>query len=295
MSGALRLVVATATAIAALLLLPVAASAARSQYYVSLGDSYAAGYEATGPTTGGLLGHGFADQVPGLARRRGYRLALVNFGCAGATTASILTSPGCRPRGLGSRAKAYAGLTQVAAAERFLRAHRGRVALVSISIGGNDVTSCATVFASNTCVADAVERIDRNVRTLVRRVRRAAGAKVRITGTTYPDVILGQWLRGTESGRRAATLSITGFRTRINPALKAAYATAKGRFVDVTAATGAYGSMDAMTTLAPYGRIPVPVAKVCELTSVCRYGDIHARPAGYRIIARLVAGTLPRR
>ena len=61
-----------------------------------------------------------------------------------------------------------------------------------------------------------------------------------------------------------------------------------GTFVDVTAATGAYGSMQELTEVEPYGSIPVPVAKVCELTTYCTKADIHPTPAGYRVIADLV-------
>jgi hypothetical protein len=35
--------------------------------------------------------------VPKLARERGHRLRLVNFGCGGATTVSLLGRDGCDP------------------------------------------------------------------------------------------------------------------------------------------------------------------------------------------------------
>ena len=63
----------------------------------------------------------------------------------------------------------------------------------------------------------------------------------------------------------------------------------------MTEATGGYGSLTQLTTLPPYGRIPVPVAKVCELSYYCQYRDVHARTSGYRLIAELIAKTLPRR
>jgi len=131
-----------------------------------------------------------------------------------------------------------------------------------------------------------------NVTALARRLRAAAGPKVPIVGTTYPDVILGLSLR--PGGQSLATLSVTAFRALINPTLRAAYGGVGGKFVDVTAATGAYGPMTATTTLAPYGTIPTPVAKVCQLTWFCAVGDIHARRPGYALIAQLVAETLPR-
>lgn len=68
-------------------------SPARSsvRYYVSLGDSYAVGYQ---PGLGATR-HGFADQVVTKAARRGNRLQLMNFGCGGATTTSILHGTTC--------------------------------------------------------------------------------------------------------------------------------------------------------------------------------------------------------
>ncbi|HYZ71035.1 MAG TPA: hypothetical protein VE528_05185, partial [Thermoleophilaceae bacterium] len=75
-------------ALAAMLALPAAAQAAKPErnLYVSLGDSYATGYQATGVRQGRNTTNGFAYQVPKLARPRGYDLELVNFGCGGATT-----------------------------------------------------------------------------------------------------------------------------------------------------------------------------------------------------------------
>ena len=66
--------------------------------------------------------------------------------------------------------------------------------------------------------------------------------------------------------------------------------------MDVTAKTGAYGSLDELVALAErHDGAQVPVAKVCELTYYCEFRDIHARTSGYRLIAKLVANTLPRR
>lgn len=269
---------------------------AAAQYLVSLGDSYATGYQ---PGADGALGrgtrNGYAYRLPALAARRGWRLRLAQFGCGGATTESILRQVGCPRLALGPGSEAYPRTTQVAAAERFLRAHRrdGRVGLVTVSIGGNDVTACATASNAIACTAEAVESIDANVSVLVRRLRRAAGPRVRIVGLTYPDVILGSWVR--EGGEDIARLSVLAFQGYINPALKRQYESVRGHFVDVTAATGAYGSLEETTTLEPWGTIPVPVARVCVLTYFCTVGDIHATTPGYRLIAELVADSLPRR
>ena len=47
----------------------------------------------------------------------------------------------------------------------------------------------------------------------------------------------------------------------------------------------------------PYGTVPEPVARVCELTFYCSRKDVHPTPAGHALIAdgilRLVPLTSP--
>jgi lysophospholipase L1-like esterase len=281
---------AVLAACALALLLPSSASAAE-QLYVSLGDSYATGYQADVKKN---TRNGFAYQVPGLAKKRGYDLELVNFGCGGATTVSLLERKGCPPRALGPGGETYPSKTQMAAAETFIKKHRKRVGLITVSISGNDVTKCAAAPDPIPCVAGAVEDIKKNVVTIAKRLRKAAGPKVKIVGTTYPDVILGGWV-GEGANQNLASLSVIAFKSLINPALKEAYGKAKGDFVDVTAATGAYTPLEQTVADPTYGTIPVAVQKVCQLSFYCDMRDIHARTEGYRIIADLVAKRLPRR
>lgn len=297
---------AAAIAAIAALALPTAAIAARKpsaqgrrtapQFLVSLGDSYAVGYQpnpATGaPGTGSTAG--FVYQTVGLAARRGWRLRVAQFGCGGATSSSILTQKGCPAALRGPDYRPYEGKTQIAAAEAFLKRNRDKTGLITVSIGGNDVTACARAANAVTCVAQASGVLRANVKKLVTRLRRAAGPKVRIVGTTYPDVILGAYLSPDPATRSLADLSVIAFRTIINPTLTEEYEAVRGQLVDVTAATGAYTPFDQTTDLPPFGTIPVAVAKICDLTWYCQYQDIHARASGYKIIADLVARTLPK-
>ena len=294
----LRRQVLLACALAATLAVaPAAAQGAtpKKQLYVSLGDSYASGYQPNALGVGRNTRNGFAYQVPALAAARGYRLQLVNFGCGGATTVSLMGTKGCAPRALGPGGRAYPNSTQLAAAESFLRKHRKQTALVTVSISGNDVTKCASAPDPIGCVTTAVDTINENVGKIAKRLRKAAGKRVRIVGTTYPDVILGAWVNGDAGSRNLATLSVVAFKSLINPALKKAYRSANADFVDVTAASGAYTPLEQTSTLKPYGTVPVAVAQVCELTYFCAFGDIHARTDGYHLIADLVAKQLPRR
>jgi hypothetical protein len=274
---------------------PTAASTPKVvEYYVSLGDSYAAGFQPTGPKGAGhTTTNGFAYQVPALASARGYHLTLVNFGCGGATTASLLTTPGCPL--LGPGAPHYPRQSQAAAAEAFLRQHQGKIGAVSVSIGGNDVTDCASSADPIGCVASAVTTINANLAILLPALRAAAGPGVPMVGITYPDVVLGDYLSSKAADRTLAALSVTAFQSVINPALQKQYAAVGASFVDVTAATGAYTPFAQTTQLAPYGTIPIAVAKVCQLTYFCQYGDIHPRTVGYTEIATLVTAALPER
>jgi lysophospholipase L1-like esterase len=282
---------AVLAACALALLLPASAHAASQQLYVSLGDSYATGYQADVKKN---TKNGFAYQIPGIAKKRGYDLKLVNFGCGGATTVSLLGTKGCNPRALGPGGETYPSQTQLAAAEAFIKKNKAKVGLITVSISGNDVTKCAGAPEPIPCVAGAVENIKKNVTKIAKRLRKVAGPKVKIVGTTYPDVILGGWV-GTNPNQDLAGLSVVAFKQLINPALKAAYASAKGDFVDVTAATGAYTPLDQTVADPTYGTIPVAVQKVCQLSFYCDFRDIHARTEGYRIIADLVAKRLPKR
>lgn len=266
---------------------------ADEQYYVSLGDSYSTGYQ---PGPAGQLGSstkdGYAYKLPKLARKSGYDLELVNFGCGGETTSSILErTTECLGPAIGG--PDYAGRTQVAAAEKFIKKHRREVKVITVSIGGNDVTACASAPDPFGCVFEAVERIKTNVTALVQRLRAAAGQKPVIVGLTYPDVILGLYLSSEQRDRDLAAASVVGFRDLINPALKTAYESGQGIFVDVTAATDAYVPFEQTTTFPPYGDIPIAVATVCRITYFCERRDIHAKPEGYLIEAQLIAAALP--
>jgi lysophospholipase L1-like esterase len=291
-----RIRLALAALVALFVVAPAAAhAAAPKQFYLSLGDSYAVGYQGDVKKT---THNGFADQIVPLARKKGYHFKLVNQGCGGATTTSMLQQKGCAAAALAPGAANYPHQTQVQAAVAFIKKHKSRMGLVTISIGGNDVDTCIPKPDPLTCVAGNMKGAVKNLKSIVKQLRRAGGKKLKIVGTTYPDVVLGAWVRQDVFGSNAqnlANMSVTAFKQFINPGLRKAYASGKAKFVDVTTATGAFGPLSATTTLAPYGTIPVPVAKACELTFFCKFIDIHMTTKGYGIIAKLVVGTLPKR
>ena len=265
-----------------------------SVYYVSLGDSYAAGYQ---PIKGSYVGHtstaGFAYQLAATTRLRGQQLKLVIYGCSGVTTDGLLTQVGCLKLLEGPGAPLYPNQTQSQAALAFIRAHRAKVGLVTVSIGGNDVANCRRSADLTGCIRSRLPALKANLTTFLSQLRAATGPNVLIVGTTYPDVLLGGDLSTEPLSRALAPESVAAFFYLLNPTLKAGYAAIHATFVDVTAATGAYLPSSQTTMLAPYGTIPVAVAKVCQLTYFCELNDIHPRNNGYQLIAQLIARVLP--
>lgn len=264
--------------------------------YMSLGDSYAQGYQpADADEETADYTQGFAYLLPEKAEALGYDLELINFGCGGATVGSMVESDGCVEPARAPGGPVY-DVPQLQAAIQYLEENPGEIEVITVSIGGNDVTACALGDPAGdpiTCVAGAVGRIEEGLTAALADLREAAGPDTVIIGLTYPDVILGAYLD--EDGRTLAALSVTAFQQFINPTLKKAYESVDGIFVDVTAGTGAYTPLTETTTLDPYGEVPEAVAEVCELTWFCEASDIHPRDEGYEVIADLIVESLPER
>ncbi|OLF05187.1 hypothetical protein BLA60_37360 [Actinophytocola xinjiangensis] len=258
---------------------PPATQPAGEQVYVSVGDSYATGYRpAAGGVPAGTSRDGFAYLV---ARRTGLRL--VNVACSGATSTSVRERPGCSPGNRGPGAPDPAGRTQIDEAIEVLRAHEGRVGLVTVVIGGNDLAPCVEAGDVVGCAAGAVGEVRTNLAETLPALREAAG-DAPIVGLTYPDVFLGAWgSPDFPDGQALARQSVVLFRDFFNPVLAAEYAKIDATFVDVTEATGGYGALTG-------AGVPAPVTSVCELTYFCSHTDVHPTPEGHRRIAAAVSG-----
>jgi lysophospholipase L1-like esterase len=274
------------------LALPASADAAKRTYYVSLGDSYAAGYQPNG-----VENRGFTDYLFKRLRKSDRHLKLVKLGCGGATTESMIKGT----KACGEDYLPYASrsrrTSQLSYAKRWLRAHRGQVRYVTLTIGGNDFASCVGAGDLNAvvaCAARGINRMKKNLPVIAKGVRKAAGRQAVIVGSTYPDVVLGAWVQS-EDGQDLARASVAVFRDEINPAMKKAYAKRDIGFVDATAKFGGYVPLEQTTTLEPYGEIPVAVANICRLGWFCDRSDIHLRSSGYRKLAGLIHAVIARR
>ena len=279
-----RVIIALGLALALCVALPGQARAAvEPTYYLSLGDSLARGWQPDGAGVGRPGNAGFTDVLLARERTRTSGLRAVKLGCPGETTLTMRTGGIC----------AYRRGSQLRAAESFLRTHRGQVAFVTISIGGNDAQRCVRTGAlAPACAQIALAGLERTMPTIARRLRRAAG-DAPVVGLTYYNAFLALYLRG-DAGRVQA-LATVPFANGLNARLRRAYSASHITVADVPRA---FSSMELLRTEAVggLGTLPVAVARVCQWTWMCapapRGPDIHPNGVGYRVIATEIGRVL---
>ncbi len=250
-------------------------------YYLALGDSLSQGLQP-GPFGGDeLTAQGYPNQLASRLRHVIPGLRLVKLGCPGETTTTMIHGGIC----------SYAAGSQLAQAVRFLRAHRGEVALITIDIGANDPNSCvigAQPLTIPDCLYHRLPEIQRNLGTILAQLRSAAGQHVLIVGMTYYVPELELWRTG-RSGRQIAIIT-DGLAAGVNKLLIARYHRIGARVANVFAAFGSTDFGSALTKGLNSRITPPNVAAICRLTWMCasppRGPNEHANNAGYRVIAQ---------
>jgi lysophospholipase L1-like esterase len=249
-------------------------------YYLSLGDSLSQGVQPNAAGINVPTSQGYANQLYAMLRRSQPWLRLVKLGCSGETTTTMIRGGRCR----------YPAGSQLRAAVDFLRAHRGRISLITIDIGGNDPNSCvsgASILHLLPCLDSRVAGTAGNLALILRQLRAAAGPHVMIIGMTYYVPELGAWLTGLP-GELIAEGSVR-LAAAYNQLLTSVYQRYHARVADVF---GAFRSTDfgGRVRLPRFGTVPRNVAAVCQWTWICtparRPLDQHANAAGYAVIAR---------
>jgi len=211
-------------------------------------------------------------------------LTLVDMACSGETTSSMIAHSLCAPGG-----------SQYQNALSFLRAHAGKIALVTIDIGGNDVVNCIYEANPTTCFVNGLKTMQKNLATIVKGLRAATRSGVPIIGMNYYDPLLGDWLAGPGPTRTLTLNVITGVAT-LNKDMTQVYAKA---FVPVADVATAFQSSDMTHFVASqWGRIPVAVDRACTLLDItCHrgapegFGD-DPNNAGAVVIARAFEKTI---
>src|SRR5205807_484447 len=99
------------------------------KFYLALGDSLSRGAQpnTAGKTVAGH--HGYSDQLFAVEKKKIKHLKLVELGCLGESTTTMINGGKCK----------YAAGSQLKAAVKFIKKHKKDIAFVTIDIGANDV------------------------------------------------------------------------------------------------------------------------------------------------------------
>ncbi len=272
MKTSLRLLLATAMLAVALLGSGNSAGAVSSStYYVSLGDSLAAGEQPIGS-----FKHGYANQLLKEVRHGIPGLRLVKLGCPGETTASMIS-------GVGSICT-YPSGSQLDEAVSFLHAHPGHISFVTIDIGANDwLGACFDgTLIHLACTEGILPGVALNLRTILDELQ-AAAPGVPIAGMSYYDPFLGFWVLDPVHGEAIARHD-EAVEDVFNAGLVGAYEDEGVVVADVAGAFDIANFTDLVDTK-KFGVIPVNVASSCAWTWFCtRYVDVHPNKEGYAVI-----------
>ncbi|HSF97583.1 MAG TPA: SGNH/GDSL hydrolase family protein [Ornithinibacter sp.] len=252
---------------------PTASDAvAPAQLYVALGDSLAAGYQPGGAE---LRDTAYPALTANRLEAAGAALEVENLGCSGETTTSLIEGGTCT----------YAEGSQLEQAEAVLAGRSGEVALVTIDIGGNDLLRCVRGGAAidTACVTEGVQTVEKNLPTILERLRTAAGpdAPVLVLGYYNPWVAaqtLDQPVTGVDEAARAYA--------DLSDGIEAAANSAGATFVGLDEA---FATDDTTPTELGGRTVPENAARVCTLTNLCTGRDIHFSDEGAATVARVLA------
>src|SRR5579875_271857 len=267
-----------------------------ARYYVALGDSLSTGFQPTLSGRGIETHSGYVNDIYRAERRHVQHLQLVDFGCPGDTTTSLLTGVGDYTLARRLHCDRSYG-SQLAAADAFLRSHHhpGEVPLVTIDIGINDLNRCSILVQPDNCLLRGENAIMANLPRILGRLRAVAPRGTRFAAMTLYDTYLGTGMATGVAADNAGAF-LEAYRSA-NGTIAADDERAGFRTADVAGAFDTYNT----AMVAWHGsRMPANLARMCDLTWSCSpppiSHNIHPDSRGYSVIARmyeLAIGRLP--
>jgi len=272
--SAIRSLVTTAMLATALAGRASATAVTATTYYVSVGDSMAAGFEPIERFT-----HGYANQLYRDVRGEIPGLRLKKLGCPGETIDTMINGGICQ----------YPTGSQLKEAVAFLKAHPGQIKFITIDIGGNDwLEACFDgVLIDVACTRAILPDLTAGIQFILGRLQNAAPG-VPIAGMTYHDPFLGFWVLAPVHGPDIAHQDQEADAV-LDAGLTDAYLDSGAVVADIAGPDffDTANFIDMVWTQ-KWGQIPVNVANACKWTWFCSLnftGDVHPNTAGYGVIA----------
>ncbi len=248
--------------------------------YLALGDSLSRGVQPDGTRS---LKYGYPRLLTKrLAKAVKPAPILVEAGCGGATTESMVTGgKPCEPDTPIPYANENRKSSQLIWAVGQLEARKALPTLVTITIGGNDITACInpSVAKVEACLAEVIPKMKKNWMVIARRLRNAAGPETVLAVATTYDPILGYIrLDGGKNADAAKAFHRIVVR-RVNPIMRRVFKKYDWQIADLADAMHEDGSIKNAD-----GRA---VAAVCMLTWACGNFDVHLNDDGYDVAAEV--------
>jgi lysophospholipase L1-like esterase len=275
---------------------PVAGATDGGGVYISLGDSVAAGTE--GPFTP-LTDHAYSDI---LFKRLRDDLGLtehLKLACPGEDSKEMVDGEGSYCYGAATQpwAGGYpAADTQLGAAVAALAANAGRVELITITIGANDILPCLEAEDMFACAVGQLGQIAANLPVVLGTLQ-AVAPGVPIVGMNYYNPVLAWGLLNPELAVMSQALVLT-----TNDTLETVFGYFGVPVADVETAFKTYNEA---------GRIPLNLRVICKYTGMCEKvvpgefvltdwrpttpgpdPDIHPNLAGHRRLAAIFKGAI---
>lgn len=237
------------------------------RYYLSLGDSLAFGFQQPKVDAGlppSAFETGYSNLLADRLEHGNRPLTLVNYGCPGESTTTFAVGQ-CPWKAAGLPLHdSFAG-SQEEAALAFLRSHRGKVDVVTVSLWGNDAN--AFVASCNGNVQCIIDGAPAAIAAMAAKLSGSLG-KIHRTAPDARVVVLGAY----DANLGAFPLTHPIFR-QLNLALADAAAANRAGFADPSPVFNPDGDTG---------------AALCTLTLLCSNGDGHPSDAGYSAITDLL-------
>ena len=222
-------------------------------YYLALGDSIAYGFDPGKASRPSPSDTGYVDPFAAQLRKLSPKIAVVNYGCPGESSVTFARG-GCPTLREGGKLHDPFRGAQLKAALSFLRAHKGQVSPITLTLWGNDL---APLTAKGKGAPKAIASFASRLDSILEQLRAAAPtAEIIVTGAWNPEVdqvkktAAALQARSTRPSHEPRPLRERGSRTCSRCSIR-----------------------------------PANVRRVCALSYICSKGDPHPNDAGYRAMA----------
>jgi lysophospholipase L1-like esterase len=269
---------ATALTLAAGTAPALASDETATHYYLAMGDSAAQGWQPDATIPPYYQPDGYVPQVYAALSADDPKVTLDNISCGGESTVSMID--GSQPVTVALSCGSprfyrfwYPHKTQLAEAVSFLAAHKGKVELVTIDIGGNDLSFCLFATADPAgCLVDVYTTVSANLDTILTQLQ-AADTDVAIVGMTYYNPVACLYFFGDPGTAAFVSAQIQ----TLNSVLVSVYAAHGVPVADVAGAFSVGGDLEVEATAA---------LNWTWFCSADHFGDVHPNDAGYQVIAQ---------